>query len=34
MKKMIGIMQHTYMPRMGYFSMTAQTDAFVFLDNV
>lgn len=34
MKKMIGIMQPTYMPWMGYFSMIDQTDAFVFLDNV
>lgn len=34
MGKMIGIMQPTYMPWMGYFSMIDQTDAFVFLDNV
>lgn len=34
MKKMIAIMQPTYMPWMGYFSMIDQVDTFVFLDNV
>ncbi len=34
MKKMIAIMQPTYMPWIGYFSMIDQADAFVFLDNV
>lgn len=34
MKKMIAIMQPTYMPWMGYFSMIDQAEAFVFLDNV
>lgn len=34
MKKMSAIMQPTYMPWMGYFSMIDQAEAFVFLDNV
>lgn len=34
MKKIIAIMQPTYMPWMGYFSMIDQVDEFVFLDNV
>lgn len=34
MGKLIGIMQPTYMPWLGYFSMIDQVDEFVFLDNV
>ena len=34
MKKIIAIMQPTYMPWMGYFSMIDQVDEFVFLDSV
>lgn len=34
MKKVISIMQPTYMPWMGYFSMIDQVDEFVFLDSV
>lgn len=34
MKKIIAIMQPTYMPWLGYFSMIDQVDEFVFLDNV
>ena len=34
MRKIVAIMQPTYMPWMGYFSMVAQVDAFVFLDSV
>lgn len=34
MRKIIAIMQPTYMPWMGYFSMIEQADEFVFLDSV
>ena len=34
MNKMIAIMQPTYMPWLGYFSMIDQVEEFVFLDNV
>ncbi len=34
MEKIIAIMQPTYMPWLGYFSMIDQVDEFVFLDNV
>lgn len=34
MGKQIAIMQPTYMPWLGYFSMIDQSDEFVFLDNV
>lgn len=34
MKKIIAIMQPTYIPWMGYFSMIDQVDKFVFLDSV
>lgn len=34
MGKQIAIMQPTYMPWIGYFSMIDQSDEFVFLDNV
>ena len=33
-RKIIAIMQPTYMPWMGYFSMIDQVDEFVFLDSV
>ena len=33
-RKIIAIMQPTYMPWMGYFSMIDRVDEFVFLDMV
>lgn len=33
-RKQIAIMQPTYMPWLGYFSMIEQVDEFIFLDNV
>ena len=32
--KIVAIMQPTYMPWMGYFSMIDKVDEFIFLDNV
>lgn len=34
MNKLIAIMQPTYMPWLGYFSMIDQAEEFIFLDNV
>lgn len=34
MGKIVAIMQPTYMPWLGYFSMIDQVDEFIFLDNV
>lgn len=34
MRKIIAIMQPTYMPWLGYFAMIDQVEVFVFLDNV